>query len=307
MPFKKSADGKWVKTLGRRGNSSSAAAERLLIIDEQVDCSGNLKNAVLSEVMTLCFNSKTHKLEELVEMIRTAHAANGQPFKSIAVANHGSDRKGVWHWAKGTSLTMSKKAADDRQLVKDAARALAPVLEVMIAALEKTRMNVAHIDLLACSLNTINRAFVPYLEQLYHVDFRASDDMTGEVHPSGATPQNIRCTADLTILCRFLGGSAQQANWKMETDNDYDFAKDYLDAELSTKYTEVMGKCWGCGKGISTFLGINAWCSSCAGFTSPIQKDHLDAAAIGALAGGPAGALRGIAKAELKRQVKRYM
>jgi len=281
MPFKKSADGKWVKTLGRRGNSSSAAAERLLIIDEQVDCSGNLKNAVLSEVMTLRFNSKTHKLEELVEMIRTAHAANGQPFKSIAVANHGSDRKGVWHWAKGTSLTMSKKAADDTQLVKDAARALAPVLEVMIAALEKTRMNVAHIDLLACSLNTINRAFVPYLEQLYHVDFRASDDMTG--------------------------GSAQQANWKMETDNDYDFAKDYLDAELSKKYTEVMGKCWGCGKGISTFLGINAWCSSCAGFTSPIQKDHLDAAAIGALAGGPAGALRGMAKAELKRQVKRYM
>eukprot|EP00475_Leptophrys_vorax_P034854 TRINITY_DN567_c0_g1_i1.p1 TRINITY_DN567_c0_g1~~TRINITY_DN567_c0_g1_i1.p1 ORF type:complete len:226 (-),score=40.30 TRINITY_DN567_c0_g1_i1:26-703(-) len=36
------------------------------------------------------------------------------------------------------------------------------------------------------------------------------------------------------------------------------------------------GKCLSCGCNIKTLLGLPAWCSSCAGFTSPIQKDSLN-------------------------------
>lgn len=212
MPYRKGSDGKWLKTLGRSGNAVGPA-ERLMIIDKQVDSEGSLQKSVLPTVMTLSFDSKVHKVDQLVDMVRTAHQSNGQPFKSIAFANHGPNAKGDWVWAKGTSVDMTEKGVDDLQLAKDAARTIAPALEVMIAALEKTKMNVAHIELLACKLAGVNSAFVPYLERLYHVDFRASDNDTGN--------------------------GAQQGDWKMETD-DYDFAKDYLDLKLVEQYKETM-------------------------------------------------------------------
>ena len=54
----------------------------------------------------------------------------------------------------------------------------------------------------------------------------------------------------------------------------------------TTYLLSKMGKCLGCGCGISTFLNLPAWCTRCAGFKSPIQKEHLDRAAAEALSQG---------------------
>jgi len=87
---------------------------------------------------------------------------------------------------------------------------------VLAAALSKTRAGKAHIDLLACNLATTCKGLVPALEKMYGIDFRASTDETGN---------------DLA------GG-----DWKMETDNDYDVAADYLDAAKLKQYSETMAK-----------------------------------------------------------------
>merc|ERR550514_1818508 len=92
---------------------------------------------------------------------------------------------------------------------------LAPVIEVLAAALAKTRAGKAHIDLLACGLATTCKGLVPALEKMYGIDFRASTDDTGNAINGG--------------------------DWKMETDSDYDVAADYLDAGKLTAYAEKMG------------------------------------------------------------------
>lgn len=216
MPYKKTVDGKWKATLGRgsRGSYSSAAAERLLIIDQQVDPKGALQNAALANIMTLSFNSKKHSSADIVQMIITAHFTNKKPFQSIAFANHGPNSNGDWSWAKDMSVSMKQKFQNDKETAILAVRQLAPLLNVMIAALEKTKMGTAHIELLACRLAAVNPSFVPLIEDLYHVDFRASTDDTGNESDKG--------------------------DWKMETDNDFDFAEIYLDPIKVTEYHEVM-------------------------------------------------------------------
>merc|ERR1712216_800588 len=43
----------------------------------------------------------------------------------------------------------------------------------------------------------------------------------------------------------------------------------------------TMGRCLKCGCGISTFLSLPALCTGCcAGIESPVQKQHLDTAAV---------------------------
>ena len=82
-------------------------------------------------------------------------------------------------------------------------------------ALEKTRMGKAHIDFLACGLAGFAPRLVIGLEKMYGIDFRASTDDTGNDVNGG--------------------------DWKMETDNDYDVADDYLDRVKLAAYTEKMG------------------------------------------------------------------
>ena len=130
-------------------------------------------------------------------LVREAHRQNGAPFLSVAIAQHGADAEGQWEWT--TDLTINQ---------------LAPVVEVLAAALSKNKAGKAHIDLLACNLATTCKGLVPALEKMYGIDFRASTDETGN---------------DLS------GG-----DWKMETDNDYDVAADYLDAAKVAQYTETM-------------------------------------------------------------------
>jgi len=67
-----------------------------------------------------------------------------------------------------------------------------------------------------------------------------------------------------------------------------------------------MGKCIGCGRGISTFLGLPAWCTKCAGFTSPIQKGHLDSVAagvVGAAVSSVGGPVAGAAASAITKGV----
>jgi len=189
---------------------------RLLLVDKQVDKQGVLPHAALNSVHVVTYDAHSTTLAELISLIREAHRQNGAPFLSMAIAQHGADSAGQWEWT--TDLTVDLKS------MHGAIDQLAPVIEVLAAALSKTKAGKAHIDLLACNLATTCKGLVPALEKMYGIDFRASTDETGN---------------DLS------GG-----DWKMETDNDYDVAADYLDAAKLKQYSETMGK----GSGIQIEL-----------------------------------------------------
>jgi len=181
---------------------------RLLLVDKQVDAQDVLPNAALASVHVVKYDAKATALAELVGLVREAHRQNGAPFLSMAIAQHGADAEGQWEWTTDLSVNLkSMHGAIDQ---------LAPVIEVLAAALSKTKAGKAHIDLLACNLATTCKGLIPALEKMYGIDFRASTDETGN---------------DLS------GG-----DWKMETDNDYDVAADYLDAAKLKAYNETMGK-----------------------------------------------------------------
>ena len=181
---------------------------RLLLVDRQVDAQDVLPNAALGCVHVVKYDAKETTLAQLVGLIREAHRQNGAPFLSMAIAQHGADAEGQWQWT--TDLTVNLKS------MHGAIDQLAPVVEVLAAALSKTKAGKAHIDLLACNLATTCKGLVPALEKMYGIDFRASTDETGN---------------DLS------GG-----DWKMETDDDYDVAQDYLDAAKLIEYTETMAE-----------------------------------------------------------------
>jgi hypothetical protein len=184
---------------------------RLMLVDKQVDAEGALPHAALDSVHVIQYDSATTTLSELQNLVREAHRQNGAPFLSIAVAHHGADDAKQWAWTSDLVINLGKlhSAMDD----------LAPVIEVLAAALAKTRAGKAHIDLLACGLATACKGLVPALEKMYGIDFRASTDDTGNAINGG--------------------------DWKMETDNDYDVAADYLCGDRLKAYSEKMGKTGG--------------------------------------------------------------
>jgi hypothetical protein len=202
MPYRKTAAGKWVAGTLRRKDGATAVQKRLLLVDNQVDKENFLKQAALDTVMVVEFDSDTDGLAAVLDKVRDAHDRHGLPFASVAFANHGGQ-----DWKITPDLVV--QMADTHAAVK----ALRPLLDTLVAVLDKTDMGVAHIDILACSLASIPQ-FVPTLEKMYQVDFRASTDMTG-------------------AACK--GG-----DWKMETDGDYDFGAAYMDQTKIQKYQEVM-------------------------------------------------------------------
>jgi len=181
---------------------------RLLLVDKQVDAQDVLPHAALGCVHVVKYDAHSTTLAELVALIREAHRQNTAPFLSMAIAQHGADEHGQWAWT--SDLTV------DLKNMHGAIDQLAPIVEVLAAALSKTTAGKAHIDLLACNLATTCKGLIPALEKMYGIDFRASTDETGN---------------DLS------GG-----DWKMETDNDYDVAADYLDAAKLKAYTETMAR-----------------------------------------------------------------
>jgi len=180
---------------------------RLLLVDKQVDAEDVLPNAALASVHVVKYDAKATTLAELVGLVREAHRQNTAPFLSMAVAQHGADERGQWAWTSDLTVDLTN--------MHGAIDQLAPVIEVLAAALSKTKAGKAHIDLLACNLATTCKGLIPALEKMYGIDFRASTDETGN---------------------NLSGG-----DWKMETDNDYDVAADYLDAAKLREYTETMG------------------------------------------------------------------
>lgn len=145
-----------------------------------------LKSVVTAAVTVVRFNSAVHTVAELIMKVTEARATIGKPFASIAVANHGTSENGKWQIC--TDLSVYVADADV------AATELAPVIEPLIAILEQTKMGVAHIDFLACSLATASPNLIPTLEQTYGVDFRASTDAT-------SNKGNWTMETDGAVLC----------------------------------------------------------------------------------------------------------
>jgi len=203
MPYVRQANGKWIAGTMRRKDGKVAVQKRLLLVDNQVDKDNFLKQAALDNVMIVEFDSETDGLNTVLDRVHEAHAKHGIPFASVAFANHGGAE-----WKITPDLVV--QMADTHGAVK----MLRPLLDTLVSVLDKTDFGVAHIDLLACSLASIQPQFVPALEKMYQVDFRASTDMTG--------------------------ASSKGGDWKMETDGDYDFSAAYMDQTKIQKYQEVM-------------------------------------------------------------------
>jgi len=179
---------------------------RLLVIDAQVSPEGFLARAALLDVLVIEFDSQKDTVTGLVHMLREAHHKNQGPFESIAIAQHGPVLKRFWRWADDLLV--------DLKDLGSALLDLAPILEVLVAAVAKARKGQAHIDLLACRLHTVCPGLVPALERKYGVDFRASTDDTGN--------------------------SLHGGDWIMETDNNYDVSVDHLDPCLASAYNKLM-------------------------------------------------------------------
>jgi len=186
------------------------AAPRLMLIDKQVSPKGHLANAALDNVRVIKYDSEDTTLAELQQMIRTAHYKHGAPFASIACAQHGCNEEGLWTWTSDLVIDLGGGSP------LSPAMQLSPIIEALGATLEKTKLGKAHIDLLACGLAAFAPRLVVGLEKLYGIDIRASTDNTGNDVNGG--------------------------DWKMETDDDYDVAADYLDRAKLMAYAEVMAK-----------------------------------------------------------------
>eukprot|EP00039_Didymoeca_costata_P024848 m.11703 g.11703 ORF g.11703 m.11703 type:complete len:257 (+) comp4507_c1_seq1:61-831(+) len=210
MPYQKDAAGNWVQVAGVKAGpvTSKPRKGQLFIIDKQVDPEGALQNSVLDVVQVLTFDSSVDTTSELIRKIRKAHLNRGHPFKSISLANHGNcgDNQFSWKWTKDLAVPLNNTS--------HVIELLMPILDVMKAALIPSRFGVSHITFLSCGLASRNPDLIPALEKLYHIDFRASTDDTGNED---------------------LGG-----DWDLETD-DYDFASAHLDPEKMKEYREKMG------------------------------------------------------------------
>jgi hypothetical protein len=219
MPYHKT-DGNWVRSdsigdasnpLGEPGSKkptrqASVLSEndlRLLLLDRQVDHKGVLVKAALPNVVVVEFDSAKDGLNAVLQRVRDVHAEAGKPFVSVALANHGGEM-----WKITTDLIVSLANS------QEAVAGIRPLLDTLVSVVDKTDFAVSHIDMLACSLAKIQPDFIPTLEKMYKVDFRASTDNTG----------NSSCGA----------------NWKLETDDNYDFASAYLDPAMKEQYVEVM-------------------------------------------------------------------
>lgn len=227
MPYTRDASGKWVTSDGPSGGAEGAG--RLIIVDEQVDMDGTFRGALLKDVQVVNFNSETHTFKELVTKVRQAHRAFGQPFQSIAFANHGPAEDPAkkhppsWKISKDCIFHVSGKNAEHIAMV------LAPLVEVMVAILEKSAVAPSaaesapgaprppHIAFLACKLAGFDPLLIPLLEKLYHVDFMGSDDKTGEAAVGG--------------------------DWKMESDDGFDIDKVYANPVKIGKYRRTMFPC----------------------------------------------------------------
>jgi len=211
MPFVKVA-GKWTQSAEAAGSDSTP--ERLVIVDKQVDTNGDFQRSLKSSCRVVNFDSKVHSTVELCEMVRTAHKASGKPFASMAFANHGPSTSGTSNWIITKDLEVGASPED----TADAIDQIGPLVEIMVASLEKAPT--AHIAFMACSLahNTFLPGLVPAMETLYGVDFMASTDVTGNETAGG--------------------------DWELETDS-FHFNKVYCDPVKLVKYRQTMpGQCF---------------------------------------------------------------
>jgi hypothetical protein len=207
MPFTKNAAGKWIESADSGPSDQTC---RLMIIDKQVDADGSFQRSLLKDVKAITFDSKVTIQAELFGSIRQAHCAHrahGKPFVSIVFANHGpADTVTPWTIASDLAMPLAS--------VAEATLDLAPFVELLTSLLEPTAIGQSHIIFLACALAGFNPELIPALEELYHVDFMASTDKTG--------------------------GAAAGANWKMETDGEFDVGKAYCEPKKLAAYRATM-------------------------------------------------------------------
>lgn len=205
-----------------------------MIIDKQVDTDSSFQRSLLKDVQAITFDSKVTTQAELFGSIRQAHRAHGKPFVSIVFANHGPADT-------GTPWTIASDLAVPLASVAEATLALAPFVELLTSLLEPTAIGQSHIIFMACALAGFNPKLIPALEELYHVDFMASTDKTG--------------------------GAAAGANWKMETDAEFDVAKVYCEPKKLAAYRQTMALT---RKDVNQYAGAAGGASMGAGFGTMI-------------------------------------
>lgn len=215
MPYVRGKDGKWIVTAEGGGAAAIDPAQRLVIIDKQCDPNGAFLEGLNNECTTITFDSAVDTMANLCGKVRDLHHAAEQPFVSVAFANHGpADGPGkadLWTITKDIQVSVDGALESTTTAMK----AISPLVELLVAVVQKSAS--AHIIFLACALAGKEHmpALIPKLEQMYHVNFMASTDDTG----NGAS-----------------GG-----DWSLETD-DFDFVKTYADETKLARLETTFGR-----------------------------------------------------------------
>jgi len=160
------------------GVSAPAMEPRLLIVDAQADQSGTIvAEGTAKGECVVKFDSLTHTLTDLCELIRAARVKHGAVHSAV-LANDGPGSDGLWRLASDTTVSMGdivgrKRTATLSRAVDAAVNAIAPAMQAIVDSLEDQENG--HINILSCRPCgfSIESALLPALWRKFGVDFRS--------------------------------------------------------------------------------------------------------------------------------------
>lgn len=182
--------------------------ERLLIVSNYLDPQSTLHAAVKANVDVARYSPSGVTAVELAQRIAAAQRLRAKaglpPYRSVAIANHGTDPEGTWQPFAGIARKLTV-AADVEYLV--------PVFVELASLLAKDG---GRLDILACSLASApgGMSLLKRLEEETGQRVCASKDATGNVEQGG--------------------------NWVMEVGGNVNVAPDYFDDARLRDFDRLM-------------------------------------------------------------------
>jgi len=156
-------------------------AKNLLIVSEFLDPEHHLENCVLPSTVCAYYHPDGLTMDEFSEQIKAAahvRTRHGNFFESVALANHGPDKDGLWSVCSDHPVSLrSLDAAWPKVL---------PMFQAL-ASMVAGPVYQGHVDLLACNFaaNTTGVECIKMIEKQVNARFAASTDETGNVECGG--------------------------------------------------------------------------------------------------------------------------
>lgn len=163
----------------------SGTGDRLLVVSEYMDDVGSLRDAVKDSVDLAIYNPSGIACGEFAEQIVAATRVRAQegrePYRSVALANHGPDETGIWRPFAGKWLDLTRRKERKKLL---------PVFQALAALLPTSD---GRLDILACDLASVpgGMAFVKKLEKVTGRTVCAASGATGNASHGGSWTMGV--------------------------------------------------------------------------------------------------------------------